>query len=60
VGFLGLVLALLGAVLVVRAIRGVFAAPHPRQIGAALLLPLGVIVATLGALLLVVPDFFAS
>ena len=59
-GFLGAVLALLGAALIVRSVRSVFTAPHPRPIAAALLLPVSVALTVVGALLLAVPDFFAS
>jgi hypothetical protein len=59
VRFLGLVLFLAGAAGTVRAVRGVFEEKRPRDVGFAVLAPIAIAAALLGALLLFVPGFLA-
>jgi len=57
VRLLGILLLALGAALAVRAVRGIYEERRPRDVGFALLAPVAIAVALVGALLLFVPDF---
>jgi len=59
VRLLGLLSLVLGAAGAVRAIRGVFEEKRPRDVGFAMLAPLAIALALVGALLLFVPGLFA-
>jgi formate hydrogenlyase subunit 3/multisubunit Na+/H+ antiporter MnhD subunit len=60
VRLLGLVLLVAGGIGAVRALRGLFEEKRPRDVGFALIAPLAIATALTGALLLLVPGFFAS
>jgi hypothetical protein len=57
VRLLGLLLLLAGTVGAVRSLRGIFEEKRPRDVGFAMLAPLAIASALLGALLLFVPGF---
>jgi len=57
VRLLGLLLLVAGAVGAVRSLRGIFEEKRPRDVGFAMLAPLAIATALLGALLLFIPGF---